>query len=126
MNMIEIDNELKSLIENNVLTLTTVDKEQSPHSIAVAYVKVVDNDKILVSDNYMKETIENLKINNNVSLLLWNENWKKNCFSFELKGKAQYFTSGKWREEVKKIQENRGNPAKGAVLVTILKIKKLA
>lgn len=124
--MIEIDNELKNLIENNVLTLTTVDKDKSPHSIAVAYVKVVDKDKILVSDNYMKETIENLKINNNVSLLIWNENWKKECFSFELRGKAQYFTLGKWRDQVKKIQENRGNPAKGALLVTIMKIKKIA
>jgi len=124
--MIEISNELKNLIENNALTLTTVDKDNSPHSIAVAYVKVVDKDKILVSDNYMKETIENLKINSNVSLLIWNENWRKECFSFELRGKAQYFTSGKWREEVKKIQENRGNPAKGAILVTISKIKKLA
>ncbi len=124
--MPEIDDELKSLIENNVLTLTTVDNDKSPHSIAVAYVKVVDKDKILVSDNYMKETIENLKINSNVSLLMWNENWKKDCFSFELRGKAQYFTSGKWRETVKKIQENKGNPAKGAILVTITKIKKLA
>jgi len=124
--MVEIDNELKNLIENNVLTLTTVDKEMSPHSIAVAYVKVVDKDKVLVSDNYMKETIENLKTANNVSLLIWNENWKKNCFSFELRGKAQYFTSGKWRDEVKKIQENRGNPAKGAILVTLTRIKKIA
>lgn len=123
--MIKIDEELKNLIENNVLTLTTVDKDKSPHSIAVAYVKIIDENKVLVSDNYMKETIENLKNNINVSLLLWNENWKKNCFSFELKGNAQYFTSGKWRDEVKKIQENRGNPAKGAILVTITKIKKL-
>lgn len=123
--MTEIDSELKNLIENNVFTLTTVGKDKSPHSIAVAYVKVVDKDKVLVSDNYMKETIENLKNNINVSLLLWNENWKKDCFSFELKGTAQYFTSGKWRDEVKKIQENRGNPAKGAVLITITKIKKL-
>ena len=124
--MTEIDDKLKNLIENNVLTLTTVDKDRSPHSIAVAYVKVVYKDKILVSDNYMKETLENLKINSNVSLLMWNENWKKDCFSFELRGKAQYFTSGKWREDVKKIQENKGNPAKGAILVTITKIKKLA
>jgi len=123
--MVEIDSELKIIIENNVITFSTVDKDKAPHSIAVAYVKVVDSDKVLISDNYMKETIENLKNNNNVSLLTWNENWKKDCFSFELKGTAQYFTLGKWRDEVKKIQENRGNPAKGAILVTISKIKKL-
>jgi len=100
--MIEINDELKNLIENNVLTLTSVNKDNSPHSIAVAYVKVVDKDKILVSNCYIKETVENLKNNDNVSLLIWNENWKKECFSFELRGKAQHFTSGKWLEQVKK------------------------
>lgn len=124
--MVEIYSELKNLIENNVLTLTTVDKEMSPHSIAVAYVKVVDRDKILISNCYMKETVENLKTNDNVSLLIWNENWKKECFSFELRGKAQNFTSGKWLEQVKKIQENKNNPIKGAILVTLSKIKKIA
>jgi len=123
--MIEINDELKNLIENNVVSFSTVDKDKAPHSIAVAYVKVVDKNKVLISDNYMKETVENLKNNSNVSLLIWNENWKKDCFGFELKGKVQYFTSGKWREDVKKIQENKGNPAKGAILITISKIKKL-
>ena len=124
--MIEMNDELKNLIENNAVSFSTVDKNGTPHSIAVAYVKVVSDSEILISDNYMKETVENLKNNNSVSILIWNKEWNKDCFGFELRGKAQYFTSGKWRDYVKKIQENKGNPAKGAILVTVSKIKKLA
>jgi predicted pyridoxine 5'-phosphate oxidase superfamily flavin-nucleotide-binding protein len=122
--MIKIDNKLKNLIEKNALCLTTV-KNNKPHAIAVAYAKVIKN-KILITDNFMKETKGNLKENNNVALAVWNRNWEKNCIGFEIKGKAKYFSSGKWREFVKKIPENKKYSAKGAILITISKIKKLA
>jgi len=43
-----------------------------------------------------------------------------------LRGTAKYFTSGKWYKIVKEIPENREEPCKGAILVTIKKIKKIA
>ena len=44
----------------------------------------------------------------------------------EEKGTAEYFTSGKWLDRVKQMPENEGYPARGAILVTISGIKKLA
>jgi len=114
-----ITKEIKQIIEENVLALATVNKEGNPHCIAVGDIKVISNKQILIGDNYMVETIKNIKENSNIALTVWNNNE-----GYEFKGKAEYFTKGKWLELIKKIHQ--GYPAKGAILVTINKIKKLA
>ena len=120
-----INEGIKNMIENNAMGLATADKKGIPHNIAVAYVKVISKNQLLISDNYLKETLENIKTNNNVSLVVWAEKWKENCIGYELKGKAEYFRSGKWMDAIKKIPVNEGEPCKGAILVTINKIKPL-
>jgi len=124
--MVRINEELKKLIEGNALSLATVDEDGNPHCIAVGFVKVVSKNKVLVTDNYMAETIKNIKRNPQVALAVWNKDWKKDCIGYGLKGVAEYFTSGTWHDKVKEIPENEGEPCKGAILVTINKIKKLA
>ena len=115
---------LKKLIEANAIGFSTVDQEGKPHSIAVAYVKVV-NDKLVITNSHIKESIKNLEENKNVSLVVWNKEWEKACVGFELKGKAQNHVSGKWFEIAKNIPENKGYDVKSAIVVTVLKIKKL-
>lgn len=124
--MSEINPEVKRLIEENALALATLDEEGKPHCIAVGYAKVVSKNQILITDNYMVETRKNIQKNNNVALVVWDKNWQENCVGYEIQGKAEYFKEGKWRDEVKKIPANAREPCKGAILVTIHKIKKLA
>jgi len=119
--MTEINFETKKLIEQNPLALATVDDEDKPNVIGVAYIKVVSKNQILVTDNYMKRTKENLKRDDNVCLAVWDKDWN----GYKLVGKAEYFTSGKWKEFVEKMPENKGLPAKGAILITVLKLIKL-
>lgn len=117
--MIKITPEIKKLIEENAMALATSDKFGNPHCIAVGDAKIVSDDQILIGDNYMFETKNNIQKNPNVALIIHDNN-----IGYGLKGKAQYITSGKWANEVKKI--HKGFPAKGAILITINKIKKLA
>ncbi len=124
--MIQIDEKLKNLIENNALALATVDENNEPHCIAVAFAKVVSQNQILITDNYMQTTVENIKRGSKVALVVWNKDWEQNCTGYALKGKAEYFTSGKWYEMVKAMPENANEPCKGAILITVEKIKKLA
>jgi predicted pyridoxine 5'-phosphate oxidase superfamily flavin-nucleotide-binding protein len=124
--MIKITPKIKKLIEENALAFATVDEKGNPHCIAVAYVKVISKNQILVTDNYMVETTRNIQKNPNVALVVWNKDWEEKCVGYELRGVAQYFRSGKWYKMIKKIPENKGEPCKGAILVTINKIKKLA
>lgn len=124
--MVEINEELRKLIEENALAFATSDESGNPHCIAVGFVKVVSANQILITDNYMRETKINLGKNPNVALSVWNIDWKDECIGYELKGKAEYFTEGEWHDKIKAVPENEGEPCKGAILVTINNIKKVA
>ncbi|HPT08397.1 MAG TPA: pyridoxamine 5'-phosphate oxidase family protein [bacterium] len=119
-----ISQSLKKFIESNALGLATVNKYGKPHNIAIAYVKVI-NDQLIISNAHIKESIKNLEYNNNVSLVIWNPEWEKSCIGFELVGKAKYHTVGKWLDYVKELPDNEGYDIKGAIVVKVNKIKKL-
>jgi len=120
---IEINEGMKKIIEENALALATVNPKSEPHNIAVGFVKVVSKNQLLISDNYINETLENIKTNSNVSLAVWIRNWEDNCIGYELFGEAEYFKEGKWIERIKQIPENKDAPCKGAILITLNKIK---
>jgi uncharacterized protein len=122
---VEINEGVKKMIEENALGLATVNKNGNPHNIAVGFVKVVSKNQLVISDNYLEETIKNIKNNPNVSLVVWCEDWKENFVGYELAGKVEYFTNGKWVDFIKKISENEDAPCKGAILVTLNKMKVL-
>lgn len=119
--MVEINSKTKKLIEENPLAFATVDDAGKPNVIGVAYVKVVSKNQVLITDNYMKQTKENIKKNNNVCLAVWDKKWN----GVKLIGNAEYFTSGKWKKFVEQMPENKGLPAKGAISVTVSELIKL-
>lgn len=121
----KINEGIKNMVENNALGFASVDELGNPHNIAVAFVKVVSDNELVVSDNCLNETIENIKRNPNISLVVWAKDWEENCIGYELKGVAEYFIDGKWIEFIKKIPINEGEPCKGAILIKVNKIKVL-
>lgn len=123
--MIKINEELKNLIESNPLGFASADRDGNPHCIAVAYVKAVSENQILVTDAHIITTVKNIKNNPRVCLVVWNKEWENDCFGYVLKGTAEYFTEGKWFDEVSKIAENEDLEFKGAILVTIDKLKRI-
>ncbi len=112
--------DIKDKIKNKILALASVDDAGKPHPIAVEVNDLKDN-KIIITDNFMKTTIENIKESSWVSLLFW-----ENGEGFRIDGKAEYHSSGKWFDFVKGLKENKCYSPKGAVIVNILKIEKLA
>jgi len=120
-----INEGMKNMIENNAMGLATVDSSGKPHNIAVGFVKVVSENELVISNNYIKQTIENIKNNSNVALVVWERNWEENCIGYELIGNAEYFTEGKWLDFIKKIPINKGEPCKGAILVKVNEVKVL-
>ena len=110
--------EIKNLIENNPVAFSTVTNVNKPNVIGVTSVKVVSEDEVLITDNYMNQTKEDIFKNNNVCLIVWDKNLK----GYKIIGKAEYFTEGKWKKFVEEMKENIGFPAKGAVLIKVEKI----
>ncbi len=123
--MIKINEELRNLIGSHPLGLSSVDKNGNPHCIAVSCVKVISENQILITDVHMLTTVENIKNNPRVCLVVWNKEWKDDCFGYVLKGKAEHFTDGKWCDEVAKIAENKDLKFKGAILATLDESKRI-
>ena len=87
-------NKIKDRIEKATIAVATI-KENKLHNIVIKHAKVGDN-KIIITDNYMKTTLENIKKNPNISLVFWHgeKGWRIN-------GRAEYYNSGEWLESVK-------------------------
>ena len=112
--------QIKKIIERNPVAVATCVRNK-PHVIAVTYVKVVGKNQIVITDNFMKTCKDNILKNGNIALAVWDENWD----GYRLKGEAAYYDKGKWLDFVKKMKENKGFPAKGAILIKVNEIVKL-
>jgi predicted pyridoxine 5'-phosphate oxidase superfamily flavin-nucleotide-binding protein len=110
--------DIKDKLENSTIAVSTINKDK-PHTIFILFPKVLDG-KIIITDNYMKTTVENIKNNPNICLAFFVEEkgWRIN-------GKAKYESSGKYLDFVKNLPENKGLPAKGAIVVEVEEIKEL-
>ena len=113
----KITKNIKKIIEQNPLAFATA-RNKKPYVIGVASAKVVNGDKIILTDNFMKTTVRNILENNNVALVVWNKRWE----GYQFLGKAKYYKNGKWLNYVKKLKENKGLPVKGAIVVKVEKI----
>ena len=120
--MIKIDSDVKKIIENNIIAFSTINKSNKPNVIAIAYAKVISNNQILVTDNFMKQTKENLVLNNNICLAVWDKNWN----GYKISGTAQYFIDGQWKKYIENMSKNKGLPTKGAILINISELNKLS
>ena len=110
--------DIKNIIEKNPVAIATIMSNNKPNIVAVAEVRVVSEKEILVTDNFMNQTIKDVSLINNVCVLVWNKEW----IGYKIIGTAKYFNKGKWLEYVKSMKENKGLPAKGAILIKVSKI----
>jgi predicted pyridoxine 5'-phosphate oxidase superfamily flavin-nucleotide-binding protein len=116
----EISEQQKRMIETLPLGISTINEDGSPNLIVVLEARVISSNEILITDNYMKQTVSNIVKDNRIVLGVWT-----NKEGFKFIGRAEYHQSGKWLDYVKSMPENTNEPAKGAILVAIEKIIKL-
>ena len=110
--------DIKKIVENNPIVIATVINSNKPNTVTVMFVKVVSENEVLVTDNFMNQTLKDIKQNNNVAISVWNKEFK----GYKLIGKAKYYNKGQWLDSVKAMKENKGLPAKGAILIKVSKI----
>ncbi|MCL2371386.1 pyridoxamine 5'-phosphate oxidase family protein [Candidatus Saccharibacteria bacterium] len=65
----------KSLIDGNSTHIATVRPDGSPNLAVVADIKVLGEDRLLVSHNEMANTVNNIKHNPRVVLTSFDKNW---------------------------------------------------
>ncbi|MBS3065463.1 pyridoxamine 5'-phosphate oxidase family protein [Candidatus Pacearchaeota archaeon] len=108
-----IPENIKKLLKRwKVIHLSTSSKEGIPNLIAVECCGVV-SDKILIADCHFGKTKKNLDENKRVAILT--ENNKEH---YQIKGIAEYQTSGKYFDKIVKMLEGTGYQAKGVIAVS--------
>ncbi|MBU0976671.1 MAG: pyridoxamine 5'-phosphate oxidase family protein [Patescibacteria group bacterium] len=118
-----ITTEQKRLLENSIVSFSTSSIRCRPNLVAVSCVKVVAEDKILITDNFFGKTRKNLLDNSMVSMAVWSPKGTK---GWQFKGTARYCTRGKWKKVVDRMKENKGLAHKAAVVIQVKEIYNLA
>ena len=110
------------LIENNPCHIATVNEDNAPNLSVASDVKVLDDKTILVSNNEMIHTPDNIILNGNVVLTSFNDKWA----GVRLTGKASYHTKGKYFDICNELFNNETATPKGAIIVKVKQVEGIA
>ena len=109
-----------------VAILATATTDGVPNAVPVGAKKMIDNETILISDQFFTKTLANMKANPKVSVSFW-----EGHEGYQIKGSVTIETSGSRFEETSKWIEEMGNKigvplkSKGAVILMIDEIYNL-
>ena len=115
--------------KQNILVLGTADLKGVPNVVPVGAVKILDDETILISDQFFQKTLNNLKENPKVAISFWEAEKGE---GYQVKGEASIKTEGKIYEDtvvwIRELSEKMGHPlkSKGAVVIRITEIYSVA
>jgi predicted pyridoxine 5'-phosphate oxidase superfamily flavin-nucleotide-binding protein len=127
--MAKMTDRIKELFnEQQAVILATATKDGVPNAVPVGAKKILDDETILISDQYFNKTLQNLKDNDQAAVTFWGDNSE----GYQLKGTVTIETSGerfeetaKWIEGIAKMI-NRPLKSKGAIILNIKEIFSVA
>ena len=89
-------------LENDLVFLATASPDGVPNVVPIGFARPIDEDTILIADNYMNKTRLNLEKNPRISLVTKDAT---KC-PFQFKGKVEIFESGKYFDTVTEWGQN--------------------
>ncbi len=97
--MAKLLKEIKDGIANQELFCVATSNAQGvPNVVYIKYLKVIDDETILIADNYLKKTRENILNNGRIAFSVLDEDKG----AYQLKGRAQRQETGAMYDEVQK------------------------
>ncbi len=122
--MAQMTNRMKDLFEKvSAVILATATPDGTPNAVPVGAKQIIDDETILISDQFLNKTLANMKSNPRVAVTFWDGHE-----GYQLKGTVTIETSGKRYEETAKWIEELGNKAgqplksKGVLILQIEEI----
>ncbi len=119
--MAKMTQRMKELFTNvPTAVLATATGDGTPNAVPVGAKKIIDDETILISDQFFGKTLANMKANPKVALTYW-----EGHEGYQIKGTVTIETSGPRFDETAKWIEEMGNKAgfplksKGAVILKI-------
>jgi len=114
--MTKINDEMRSLLDETAIwVLASADNSGMPNAVPIFFTKILDNGNLLLVDNFMNKTLENINQNPRVSVSVW-----KDKEGYQFKGTAAVESSGANFEQGKELAKDR-NP-KGVVVVALTSV----
>lgn len=102
------------------VVLSTVSLEGVPNSVPIGAKRIIDNETVLFSDQFLNKTLANMKSSPKAAVTFW-----EGQEGYQLKGSVVIETSGARFEETAAWIEERGNKigfplkSKGAIILSI-------
>ena len=97
--MAQLTEEIKKAIsKQDVFPVATSNQDQIPNVVYITYLKVVDDQTVLIADNYLNKTRDNILNNGKIAFAVLDE--EKG--SFQIKGTCERLTEGNMFDEVQK------------------------
>lgn len=109
--------EMIEAINNDLVFVATVNREGIPNVVPIGFARPLDENTILIADNFMKKTRENLEANPKISFVTKDST---KC-PYQFKGSVEIFTEGKYFDTVTEWGQNAMTKLspKAAVLVKV-------
>ena len=117
-----LNENVKKILENSMWDLATC-ADGEPNVVPVAFKFVTDDGRLAVGDVFLETTLNNIRANNGrIAISVYDS---KSLEGYQVKGRAEYLTSGEIVDTFKQMVEKMFNgaaTAKGALLITPEKV----
>ncbi|MDD3022138.1 MAG: pyridoxamine 5'-phosphate oxidase family protein [Alphaproteobacteria bacterium] len=117
--MVKMSAEVQETLEKQKpAAIATAAVDGTPNVVYVGFLKILDDETIMIADNFFYKTATNLGENPKISILCYNGETKK---SFQIKGKVEVYKEGDYYDQMTKwvLGVNNKLPAKAAVVVRV-------
>ena len=116
----------KGLIDGKPMHIATINSDNNPNLSVASDIRVLEEDKIIISVNEMNNTQRNISYNPNVVLTVFNEEW----VGLRMYGKAKFYENGEYYDFCNKTFFSNGEVTpfgatkpKGAIVINIEKVE---
>jgi predicted pyridoxine 5'-phosphate oxidase superfamily flavin-nucleotide-binding protein len=106
------------LAKQKPLPIATATRDGTPNVVFIGFMKILDDETLLLADNYFLKTAANLSENPRISVLCYDSETKR---SFQIKCSATVYKAGPQFDEMRKWVHgvNPKLPAKAAVVAKV-------
>ncbi len=118
--MVKMPPEIKDVIaKQKPLPIATADKSGKPNVVFVTMWKILDDETLLIVDNFFNKTRKNIEANPNMAIVAYDGDTKK---SYQIKGNVDIETKGNRFGSAKEMADSKKLPGKAAVVFHVKEI----
>jgi predicted pyridoxine 5'-phosphate oxidase superfamily flavin-nucleotide-binding protein len=117
--MVKMPQEAREVLQKQKPTpIATASKDGNPNVVYIGYLKILDDEQIMIGDNFFNKTLRNLEENPRICILCYDSESKR---SYQIKGSAKVHKHGPEFEQMRAWVHgaNPKMPAKSCVMVKV-------